>query len=133
VTIDIPSPTTINPSAGYASNNLPQQVQPDALPQPQGIIPAVDYGVPNGNAGTVIQAQTSTSSNIYTIGHAVAAGWIPMQVQVVSYTPVGGAAQSFANYPNPTLGALISAGLIPLSALIPQIAFASPNANYGGN
>jgi hypothetical protein len=97
------------------------------------MIPAVDYGVPSGNAGTVQQAQISTSLNIYTLAQAIAAGWIPLQVQVVSYTPVGGAAVSFANYLNPTLGSLMSAGLIPGSALIPQLTFASPNASYGGN
>jgi hypothetical protein len=132
VTIDIPSPYTLNPATGWASNNMPQQVQPEQLNPPQGMIPAVDYGVPSGNAGTVVQAQTSTSPNLYTVGHAIAAGWLPLQVQVVSYTPVGAAAISFANFPSATLSSLISSGLIPLTALLPQIAFASPNASYGG-
>lgn len=123
-------PTPVSPTTTLPE--LPQQQAPQGLTPPQGQILPSSAGYPAGNAGTTAQAQTANSNAILTVGQAMAQGILPAQVQVVSYTPVGGAAVSFANYLNATLASLVSAGLIPLNALLPQLTFASPNASYGG-
>jgi hypothetical protein len=67
-----------------------------------------------------------------TILQAIGQGILPAQVQVLTYTPPGGAAVNFGGYLNPTLNSLMQSGLIPLNATVNTLGFAT-SANYGGN
>jgi hypothetical protein len=94
---------------------------------------AKNAGDPNGplipNAG--IPTQSGSQLNALTVLQAIAQGILPLQVLVASYTPLGGAVQTFNVNQTPTLSNLMALGIIPGSAPIGTLAFANPT-NYGG-
>jgi hypothetical protein len=104
---------------------------------PTVTLPAIPSLNPNGAPILPPWAGFPIASSLaqlgWTIGQAIAQGALPPQAQVLTYTPTGGVAQSFAAWLNPTVASLASAGVLPLSALLNTLAFSSPSANYGGN
>lgn len=114
MTLDFPTPaapTSVLPSPPNVNNPSNNPVLP----------PYAGFPAAANNGGVQL-----------TILQAISSGILPPQVQVLSYTPPGGAAQTFSGYLNPTLNSLMQSGIIPSNALVTTLAFAT-SANYGGN
>src|SRR5580658_2107233 len=107
MTLDFPSPvapTSVLPSP-------PNPINPSNAP----VLPPY-AGFPNAANNGGLQL---------TVMQAISSGVLPAQVQVLTYTPPGASAISFANQLNPTLNSLMQSGQIPSNALCSQLTFAS--------